>query len=122
MPDPSAPDSAPLPGPQDAAVLTRLVVQAVTAVPGVIRLEPTLRARAGRLGAALLSRPAAAGGQGVSIELLGSTARVEMDIAVTAQRPLAQTVREVQAVTILALRQHHLRCTQVSVSVLTLHP
>lgn len=104
----------------DRGALARTVAEAVLAVPGVERLEPTLIGRVGRWTGSLVGREPAPVGQGLDLDLTGNSAAVTVDVAASTTSPLLDTARAVQTAVSTALDQHGIRCVSVTVSVLAL--
>lgn len=103
----------------EATALARALGQAVESVAGVTRLEPTLLGHLGRLGERLLNTELPIDGQGVEVQLNGASAAVTVDVAASTQRPILETARDVQTMVMAVLEAHGVRCTSVTVSVLT---
>lgn len=106
-------------GPDPAAIIDALAAVVLT-VPGVTRLEPSLLGRVGQWGGALLKREALLGGQGLELDLMGTTAAVSVDIAASPRHPLSTVAEDVQATVFRALEDMGLTCTSVTVSVLSI--
>lgn len=116
MPDIDSSHTLPTGADPDAEAIT----QAVLAVPGVVRLEPSLLGRVGQWGGALLGRDALLGGQGLELDLAGTTAAVSVDIATAPTHRLRSVAEDVQRAVATTLAAMGLTCTSVTVSVLTI--
>ena len=116
-PGPGQPGSA-----LEATALARDLGAAVESVAGVTRLEPTLLGHLGRLGERLLNTDLPIDGQGVEVQLNEVSAVVSVDVAASTQRPILETALDVQTVVMAVLQTRGLRCTSVTVSVLTVQP
>lgn len=120
MPDIDSSHTLPTGAAPDPEAITAALTQAVLAVPGVVRLEPSLLGRVGQWGGALLKRDALLGGQGLELDLAGTTAAVSVDIATAPTHRLRSVAEDVQRAVAATLAALGLTCTSVAVSVLTI--
>lgn len=124
MPDPSPAAGATVqPPPIGTAELADGAAAAVLAVPGVARLEPTLRNALRRLQTSTDQRRparAAGAGEGVSLRRRHAVIDLHVDLAVTPTRPAHLTAAAVQRALQRYLTTQQLSPGTITVAVLTL--
>ena len=96
---------------------------AATAVPGVVRLEPTLRNALRRLhvGSAVLlnGRGAHSAAEGISLHRRVDVVDVHVDLVTDPTRPAADTARDVRRALVAELGSRQLRAGSIAVAVLS---
>lgn len=92
-------------------------------VPGVVRLEPTLRNALRRLQAGstvlLNGRGARSAADGIELHRRVDVVDVHVDVVTAPDRPAADTAREVRRALVAVLGGHHLRPGSIGVAVLS---
>lgn len=121
MSAPSTPSAAELRAATDA--LRDALAGAAQDVPGVVRLEPTLRNALRRLQAGstvlLNGRGARSAADGIELHRRIDVVDVHVDLVTGPGRPAADTAREVRRALVAVLAQHDLRAGSIGVAVLS---
>ncbi len=99
------------------------LASAATAVPGVVRLEPTLRNALRRLQAGstvlLNGRGARSAADGIELHRRVDVVDVHVDVVTDPTRPAASTARDVRRALVAVLAGHDLRPGSIRVAVLS---
>jgi hypothetical protein len=112
----------------DADTLRQAAATAVTAVPGVTRLEPTLSNALRRLNNATRSRARLprdlnhSAADGIRLTRHGDSVDIHVDITTSTAQPAGAVARAVRSTLEATITAHHLTPGQITVSVLRLQP
>ena len=121
MSAPSTPSAAELRAATDA--LRDALAGAAQDVPGVVRLEPTLRNALRRLQAGstvlLNGRGARSAADGIELHCRIDVVDVHVDLVTGPGRPAADTARDVRRALVAVLAQHDRRAGSIGVAVLS---